>query len=339
MKQHQLRKISRVLLVLCGAALIAVLFVPVWRIELSAPQYPEGLRLLIRANGLGGDVAIVNGLNHYIGMKTLHTEDFVEFTLLPYIIGFFALLLFGVAVAGKKRWLNIALLLFVGFGVVAMADFWRWEYNYGHELNPDAAIVVPGMAYQPPLIGYKQLLNFGAYSVPGAGGWLFVGVGALLLALVVMEWQKNKRHSYQLKAGSSIAILLLVCMGSCSPGPQPIMVGKDHCDFCKMIISDNRFGAEIVTTKGRIYKFDDAHCILSFLQKQTIDRASVKTVYFTDFSNAHPLIDAGTAVFLKSDDLRSPMEGNLAAFGDKDSLNKVAAEYKGKVVTWNELYQ
>ncbi|HSC37354.1 MAG TPA: hypothetical protein VLD19_05775, partial [Chitinophagaceae bacterium] len=204
MKQQQLRKTSRGMLVLCGAALIAVLFVPLWRIELSAPQYPEGLRLLIRTNSLGGDVAIVNGLNHYIGMKTLHTEDFLEFTVLPYIIGFFALILFGVAITGKKKWLNIAFLLFICFGIIAMVDFWRWEYNYGHHLNPDAAIVVPGMAYQPPLIGYKQLLNFGAYSVPGAGGWLFVGVGAVLFFLTMIEWRSGKKHAYTLKAGSRL---------------------------------------------------------------------------------------------------------------------------------------
>jgi len=50
--------------------------------------------------------------------------------------------------------------LFVLFGIIAMVDFWRWEYDYGHDLDPNAAIIVPGMAYQPPLIGFKQLLNF-----------------------------------------------------------------------------------------------------------------------------------------------------------------------------------
>lgn len=73
-----------------------------------------------------------------------------------------------------------------------MADFWRWEYNYGHNLNPNAAIIVPGMAYQPPLIGYKKLLNFGAYSVPDTGGLIFIGVGLLLLTAVIIEFRRNK---------------------------------------------------------------------------------------------------------------------------------------------------
>ena len=72
-----------------------------------------------------------------------------------------------------------------------MADFWRWEYNYGHELNPDAAIKVPGMSYQPPLIGYKQLLNFGAYSVPDIGGWIFIVVGITLLTLSILAYRSN----------------------------------------------------------------------------------------------------------------------------------------------------
>ncbi len=62
-----------------------------WRIDLVAPQYPEGLMLLIYPDKLAGNVDIINGLNHYIGMKTLHTEDFIEFTILPYIIIFFAI--------------------------------------------------------------------------------------------------------------------------------------------------------------------------------------------------------------------------------------------------------
>src|SRR6185295_9906916 len=164
-----------------------------WRIDLKAPQYPEGLRLLIYPAKLAGNVDIINGLNHYIGMKTLHTKDFVEFTVLPYCIGFFALAFMITGIAGKRKLLNILFFLFVGFGILAMVDFWRWEYDYGHNLNPDAAIIVPGMAYQPPLIGFKQLLNFGAYSVPDIGGWIFVGAGAGLLCSVLYEWIRRKK--------------------------------------------------------------------------------------------------------------------------------------------------
>ena len=136
MKNDKLKGWIRLLLIFCGLALIAVLFVPLWRIDLAAPQYPEGLMLLIYPNKLTGNVDIINGLNHYIGMKTLHTEDFVEFTVLPYFISFFAVAFILVAVISSRKLLNILFILFVSFGILAMYDFWRWEYNYGHNLNP-----------------------------------------------------------------------------------------------------------------------------------------------------------------------------------------------------------
>jgi len=182
---------SKILIVISGILLIAVLFVPLWQIQLAAPQYPEGLVLKMYPHKIAGNVDIINGLNHYIGMKTLHTKDFIEFTVLPYIVGFFALLCFIVALLKKKKWLTGLFTLFVIFGIVAMVDFWRWEYAYGHDLNPEAPIQVPGMAYQPPLIGYKQLLNFGAYSVPDIGGWLFILVGLLLLVALFIPWFKK----------------------------------------------------------------------------------------------------------------------------------------------------
>ena len=74
-----------------------------------------------------------------------------------------------------------------------MVDFWRWEYNYGHNLDPSAAIIVPGMAYQPPLIGFKQLLNFGAYSIPDIGGWLFIVSGLMMATAVFLEYKKSKK--------------------------------------------------------------------------------------------------------------------------------------------------
>jgi copper chaperone NosL len=177
---------------LCGAALLVVLFVPLWQIELQAPQYPEGLVLKMYPDKLAGNVDIINGLNHYIGMKTLHADNFIEFTVLPYIISFFALSCFVVGFLNKRKWLMVLLIAFIAFGIISMIDFYRWNYNYGHDLDPNAAIQVPGMSYQPPIIGYKQLLNFGAYSTPDIGGWIFIGVGLLLLFAVIFQRKKIK---------------------------------------------------------------------------------------------------------------------------------------------------
>jgi len=179
-----LSAVHRILLILSGLALVAVIFLPIWRIELDAAQYPEGLELQIYSNKLAGQVDIINGLNHYIGMKTLHAEDFIEFKVLPYIILFFALAFLLTGFVQNRK-----LLL---FGVAALVDFYIWEYNYGHQLDPSAPIKVPGMSYQPPLIGYKQLLNFGAYSIPDIGGWIFILCGIILAFCTVREWQNNK---------------------------------------------------------------------------------------------------------------------------------------------------
>ena len=185
--------LSRILLIISAGLLVYSVYVPIWQIDLDAPQYPEGLNLKIFADKLGGDVDIINGLNHYIGMKTLHAEDFIEFSILTYIIFFYALFAIVTAALGKKKILYSLFTLFVLFGIIAMVDFWRWEYNYGHDLDPHAAIIVPGMAYQPPLIGFKQLLNFGAYSIPDTGGWMFIGSGVLMLIAVIKEVKFSKK--------------------------------------------------------------------------------------------------------------------------------------------------
>ena len=337
MQTNRINSWKRITLVICGIALLLVLFFPIWRIELNAPQYPEGLTLLIYAGNLSGDVAIINGLNHYIGMKALNVNDFVEFTVLPYLIVFFALLFILTGWMARRKLLYLLLGLFVTFGLLAMVDFWRWEYNYGHNLNPNAAIIVPGMAYQPPLIGFKQLLNFGAYSIPDIGGWIFVTCGAILLFVAVMEWKllnKLRRKNFPLTV--VLLLILLVGFESCNTGVVPIQIGIDNCTFCKMTISDLRFGAEIITKKGKVYKFDDAHCILSFLQLNRPDQKDIKNIYFTDFDQ-HSLVKINEVSLFKSDALRSPMGGNIAAFSNRNSMDKIMSHLKGTEVKWNEL--
>jgi copper chaperone NosL len=330
----QLSSAGRIASFICALALIAVIFVPMWRIDLAAPQYPEGLTMKIYPDKVGGDVEIINGLNHYIGMKTIHAHDFVEFTVLPYIIGFFALLGIIVGVTRSRKLFYTFFILFVLFGILAIYDFWRWEYNYGHNLDPNAAIIVPGMSYQPPLLGFKQLLNFGAYSFPDVGGYLFLSVGLILLVTAFLEWRKAKKSV-------NVSVVLLIGMmlmtQSCSSGPQPISYGKDACDFCKMLISDQKFGAEVITTKGKIFKFDDMHCTVSFIKSNTVEKNDIAAVYFTDFSQKGKLVKSESSFLLFSDSLRSPMGGNVAAFAAEDSLKKFQQQFNGNTVQWSDL--
>lgn len=329
--------IVKALLVLAGLCIFSAVFLPIWRIELDAPQYPEGLGLLIYANRLAGDVDIINGLNHYIGMKTLHAEEFIEFTVLPYIIGFFGLWTILTAFLNNKRAVIILLACFALFGVLAMYDFWRWEYEYGHNLDPTAAIIVPGMAYQPPLIGFKQLLNFGAYSIPDIGGWLMLLGGILIFFVFILQkgWLniffKNKMAIY-------FTLPFFIFSTSCTPdGPQPINIHKDNCAHCKMTISEEHFAAELITQKGRVYTFDDISCLIAF-RNENSDKL-MKSAYVHYYPGKNELIPAETAFYIKSPELRSPMAGNIAAFKTEAEAQEYNSQLKGEIIDWNKINQ
>ena len=329
---------TRIVAAVCALGLLAVIFLPIWRIELTAPQYPEGLVLKIDANKLAGDVEIVNGLNHYIGMRTLHTKDFVEFQVLPYIFGLFAL--FGILSAViNRRWFYLTwTALFIIFAGMAIVDFYRWEYNYGHNLDPAAPLQVPGMSYQPPLIGYKQLLNFGAYSMPDAGGWIFIIAGVAMATGAFLEIRRYNRIRKKISYSMAATILAgIVFLTGCSSGPQPIQFGSDGCDFCKMIITDKRFGGEVVTKKGKAYKFDDIHCITSFIKSGKVQQDNTAAIYLLDFSQPGQFVTSGNCYLFASKELRSPMGSNTIAFSREEELKTLEAKYQGQQLTWNEV--
>src|SRR6476646_7960337 len=118
MKSH-LTVVSRILVAFASGALISVFFLPAWRIDLFAPQYPEGLTMYIWINNITGQVDIINGLNHYIGMKHITVGIFPEFKFLPYVVGFFMLLGMTVAITGKRKFLMIYLGLTALGGLLA----------------------------------------------------------------------------------------------------------------------------------------------------------------------------------------------------------------------------
>ncbi len=184
---------SRIIVAISVLLMLCAYFLPLWKILLEAPQYPEGLEMKIWLTGLTGNIEQINGLNHYIGMKFIVVDDFWEFKVLPYIYG--VLIGFGALVAwkGSLKLLWVWMGLLVVFAIFGFVDFYLWEYDYGHNLDPHAAIKIEGMSYQPPLIGYKQLLNFLAGSLPDVGG-ILVGIGGFASAVILFLEQRRKNQ-------------------------------------------------------------------------------------------------------------------------------------------------
>ena len=186
---------SRIIIALLSLCIILTYFLPVWRIDLFAPQYPEGLVLKIWLNKLTGDVDIINGLNHYIGMKKLSNASFPEFSYLVYIVAAFIVYGLLISITGNRKLLFSYLVVSVLGGMLALYDFYKWGYDYGHNLNPEAPIKVPGMGYQPPIIGHKKLLNFDAYSMPDVGGYVVVGVAVIFALIWFTAYRKTSTRS------------------------------------------------------------------------------------------------------------------------------------------------
>jgi hypothetical protein len=174
-----------------AALLLAVAYAaPLWHIGLDAPQYPEGIGMYVWIDAITGekpnDLNNINGLNHYIGMKAISADAIAELRVMPWIVAGLIALGLVTAAAGRRWLLFVWTALFALVALAGLADFWLWGYDYGHDLDPTAAIKVPGLSYQPPLLGSKQLLNFTAHSWPAIGGWAIavsLGVGVCLSAL------------------------------------------------------------------------------------------------------------------------------------------------------------
>lgn len=192
-------KTSRILVAVAALLLLGVYAFPLWSVHLTAPQYPEGLGMTIHVNTVRGltefDLDKINNLNHYIGMKEIHPDAIPELRVMPWVVA--ALVAGGllVAVLGRRRALYAWLGAFALLGLVGLIDFWKWEYDYGHNLSPDAIIRIPGMSYQPPLIGSKQLLNFTAASWPALGGVLAGLSFALGAAAAVLTFRAHRAAS------------------------------------------------------------------------------------------------------------------------------------------------
>ena len=265
-----MNRISRLLVLIASIVALGAYAFPLWRIRLVAPQYPEGLGMLIRINTVTGtgefDLANINKLNHYIGMKAISPDIIPELKYMPWLLG--ALVVMGVivAIAGKRRLLYAWLVAFTVLGVAGLADFWRWGYDYGHNLDREIAVIeVPGMTYQPPLIGSKQLLNFRATSWPASGSFFLGASVALGVLALLIDYRRSRTRipddqpEMSERAvrglGASAALAAMLTLGSLHAAPagaQPTLVVSPNGPFrtlgSAILAADS--GARIVVKPG-----------------------------------------------------------------------------------------
>lgn len=291
--------------------------------------------MYISLSKIEGDVESINILNHYIGMKAISPESIPELKIMPYVVG--GLIALGLlTVFFVRRWLAAAwFLLLLVTAALGLYDFYQWEYDYGHNLDPQAPIIVPGMTYQPPFIGKKTLLNFEAYSYPDIGG-ISLGLAAVCIFLS-FSWayfaeKFRRRRTPGAMAALFLALLCLACAG-CPSKPEAIQVNVDSCAVCKMQITDLRFGGEILTGKGRIYKFDSISCLRDFYNTEK----EVKAVWVQDYFAPGILVEVSKASFLSSARIRAPMGVGIVASANEAKLKELQKELQGELLSWPQV--
>ena len=195
-------------MILGSLLLLGLFYFPLWNIMLGAPQYPDPLGMNIFINGIKGvsefDIQNIDGLNHYIGMKTIpKPEQMWEFRAFPLIIGGMAFLGVLIGILGffgkiSYHWFFGWFILMSVLGVLGMYDFNSWLIEYGTDLDPNAIMKMTNLdgtplTYEPPLLGSKKILNFTAHSYPRLGAYMMF-TGMLLTLIAFFVGKKTQQH-------------------------------------------------------------------------------------------------------------------------------------------------
>jgi copper chaperone NosL len=128
-------------------------------------------------------------------------------------------------------------------------------------------------------------------------------------------------------------------LGSCSISPEPISYGHDGCAYCEMTIIDQRYGTELVTNKGKIFKFDSIECLVRYIKEGSAEQSDIKFLLLTPFNHPETLEDADKSLILHSHGMPSPMGMFLNAFKDEETAKKFQTENGGTIYSWQELLE
>ncbi len=163
---------------IAGLILIASTFLPYWRMDMTAPQYPKGLYVNVFVNRLEGDMKEVDALNHYLGMPPLDMGGQLERSLSLFAILSIGLILTASVFVHNRLAVLLALPM-LAYPLIFLADLWYILYTYGHSIDPQSALGGAIKPFTPPLVGEGGIGQFGTYSS------LEVGFGLAVMAAIV----------------------------------------------------------------------------------------------------------------------------------------------------------
>jgi copper chaperone NosL len=145
------------------------------------------------------------------------------------------------------------------------------------------------------------------------------------------------------KINSSFVILLnlflLFTLTKCGGKPEPINYGSDECEFCRMLISDKRYGAELISDKGKVYKFDSIECLVNFALVKNLIGDEKQIMLVTNFRKPENFINCKKAFYVHNESFRSPMGLNVSSFGDQKSAQKFLSENGGAGFSWFDVIE
>jgi copper chaperone NosL len=137
---------------------------------------------------------------------------------------------------------------------------------------------------------------------------------------------------------SAFCIGVVAVLAGCSIGPQPIHLGSEECSHCRMAITDRQFAAQALNNRGLAFNFDAIECMADWVRAgEAVPAENLHSLWVTDFSDSETWLRAEDAVFLHSDQLRSPMGVGLSAHADREAARRYQGELGGEILGWTEV--
>jgi copper chaperone NosL len=180
--------IPTILFTVAAILLLVSIFLPYWEMTLLAPQYPGGLHVTAYVNELTGDVAEIDGLNHYIGMRPLNEAAKLERSISVFAIAALALLIVA-AIFVHTRWVVLLVLPAIVMPVIFLLDLQYWLRDFGLNLDESAALSSAIDPFVPKVLGSGKIAQFETVAAPGTGLWL--AIIASILCIVGLYYHRK----------------------------------------------------------------------------------------------------------------------------------------------------